>query len=165
MHFRVTALLLAMTTTAVGITAGLKFAYTADVVVLLVMLVLWTAAGFSLGWSTSRWWPEHWLGRWTLAIAGASANWMFLALAAYARSITWDEDAGESRAPLGLEEVFRFLFWSDGAFWWAVGWTAVFLLAAVLRRNAIILAGIGLSLSAWLVVGWWAFIQACRGLQ
>jgi hypothetical protein len=141
----------------------LKWAYAADVVLMLVVILLWTGVGVSFGWTTSRWQPEHWFGRWVLAAIGTLTNWLFLCLFAYAHSRTWDENLGESRAPQNLQDIFSGLFDTEVAYWWTVAWTVLFVAAAVVRQRSVIMLGIGLSLAAWMVIGWWGFVQACHG--
>jgi hypothetical protein len=162
MRYRVSALLFATTASACGIVTGLKFGYTADAVLLLILLLLWTGTGFCLGWTTSQW-PTHWPGRWILALPAALVNWSFFVFFCTASSQAYNEDTGEFQWPHDSGQLHDFLIGSGLAYWWCVAWTIVFAYAAWRGHNRLTLFGLGVSLSTWLAIGWWALARALEG--
>jgi hypothetical protein len=155
-------LLLAMAVTAGGLAGGLQLARRDEAIVFAVLMALWAAAGFSLGWTTSQW-PFHRLGFLTLAAAGVAANWLFLLMLFYARRETWNEDAGESLAPEKLTALLGMLTGKSWPYWWTMGVSVVLPAAAIFRSRGILLATFGLSLVLWMTIGWIGFAYACDG--
>jgi hypothetical protein len=131
-------------------------------VVVAVLIGLWAAAGFSLGWTTSQW-PFRWFGYWALAAAGAATNWLFLFMLFAARRESWNEDAGESLAPQHLTALLDMLTGKSFPYWWTVVLSFMLPLAALLKSKGVLLAGVGLSLVIWTTIAWFGFLTACDG--
>lgn len=157
MQYRLSALLLVITATAIALAGRPWLVSRNDLGVAVLLFAGWTALGFCAGHASASWKSER-LNIWMLAIGGIAANGLFLyttgvavtsldstdnVLPVLPRELGWLCDVTES-------QVLAIVF---------VGWSLAVIASAAWKLGWLVKLLVAVSLAAWFVIHWWGFVR------
>jgi hypothetical protein len=158
LRYRVSALLLVMTATAIAVASRPWLANPRhDFHVTVALFLAWTSLGFSFGRATTRWQSDR-FSIWATAATGLLVNWVFW----YTLRIATHCLASRDNVIYPMPHELRWLINANESHLLTaiIGiWTVAVVSAAWTKREKLLTVSLAVSLLTWFVVFWYGFIR------